>query len=152
MVSNLKIIKGRKEIYWLLRFQNRQISRSKIENSNFLVNSPQSSRTHFSKVVLYFFDALLQPDLHNTEATAASCCPEEPSDNRCTRQPFPIFWNCFSCKVCWGFQSSESLCFDVSVDGLKSGNDQSSEGNLFITEVSKIVKFQCRKSKIRISL
>ena len=43
------------------------------------------------------------------------------------------------------FHSLERLCFNVSTDGLKCGNDQGSEGNLLVTKVSKIVKFQGQK-------
>ena len=45
-------------------------------------------------------------------------------------------------KLVGGFQSRESLCFNVSIDSLKFENDQGFEENLLILEVSKIVKFQ----------
>ena len=55
---------------------------------------------------------------------------------------FSIFEVVSNVKLVGGFQSLERLCFNVSLDGIKSENDQGSEGNLSSTEISKTVKFQ----------
>ena len=62
---------------------------------------------------------------------------------------FSIFEVISNVKLVGGFQSRGSLCSNASIDGLKVENNQGLEGNLLITEVSKIVKFQGQKYKIQ---
>ena len=59
---------------------------------------------------------------------------------------FSFFEVIFYVKLVAGFQHRGSLCFDVSVDGLKFENDQGLEENLSSPEVSKNVKFQGKQT------
>ena len=155
MVSNVKMIRVRNEIYWLQRFQKSSNSKVEIENSNFLVNWLWSSRTPVSKVVLYFFRCApaLRVSWAGTRLTVhrpiyIRKVPQLVAGQRgratigapdCL---FAIFVVVFNVKCVGGFQWLERLCSDVSLDGRKSENHQGSKENLFIIEVSKIVKFQ----------